>query len=158
MISLQEYLLLEDETKFVKIDYKTTTDTQEKDDVTISGPLITDLQNQEEGDEDTTPVEGGVNAALVGELRLYSETSTVFNERKRKIVEKFKSILNSDEVNANRIKCTKIFEYYVTHLIKEYKKDVDENLKLSISSKNELIRQLSDDFVLLIRGKNVLDN
>ena len=156
MISLQEYLLFEDETKFVKIDYKTTTDTEEKDDVTISGPLITNLHDQE-GDEDTTPVEGGVDTALVGEIRLYSETSTVFNERKRKIVEKFKSILNSDEVNANRIKCTKIFEYYITHLIKEYKKDVDENLKLSISSKNELIRQLSDDFVLLIRGKNVLD-
>lgn len=157
MISLKEYIFLEDENKFVKIDYKTTVNTEENDDVQISSPLLQDVEGEgEDGNLTTPPVEGGVDAKLVGEIRLYSETSSIFNERKRKIAEKFKNLLNSDEINANRIKCTKIFEYYINHLIKEYKKDVDENAKVNVSTKNELIRQISDDFVMILRNYKVL--
>lgn len=156
MISLKEYIFLEDENKFVKIDYKTTVNTEENDDVQISSPLLQDVEGEDSDLTITPPIEGGVDDKLVGEIRLYSETSSIFNERKRKIAEKFKNLLNSDEINANRIKCTKIFEYYINHLIKEYKKDVDENAKVNVSTKNELIRQISDDFVMILRNYKVL--
>lgn len=163
MIPLKEYFLYEDEDKFVNIEYKTT---KEDDGVKIADPVYkngmkdinynTDDEEDDFDIRDTDNLKGGVDAALVGEVRLYSETSPIFNERKRKIVEAFKKRLKSEEVNANRIKYTKIFEYYINHLLKDYKKNVDENFKINISSRDELERQLSDDFVLLIRGKNVI--
>ena len=94
MISLKEYIFLEDENKFVKIDYKTTVNTEENDDVQISSPLLQDVEG-EDGNLTAPPIEGGVDAKLVGEIRLYSETSSIFNERKRKIAEKFKNLLNA---------------------------------------------------------------
>lgn len=162
MISLKEYIFLEDENKFVNIEYKTT----KEDDVKIADPVykngLKDVNYNTDDEEDDFDIknsdnlQGGVDTALVGEIRLYSETSPIFNERKRKIVDSFKKILKSEEVNANRIKYTKIFEYYINHLLQDYKKNVDENFKINISSKDELERQLSDDFVLLIRGKNII--
>ena len=151
MKSLTDYFF-EDEDKFVSIEYNTTT----KDDVTLAG-TINDPENGAQdlvSPEDILP--GGANIQLVGELRLYSETSEIFKTRKRKIAQVFKSKLKDEEVTANRIKFTKIFDYYINHLIHEYKKNVDENLKLNVSSKDELKRQLSSDIVMLIRNMEVI--
>lgn len=155
MLSLKDYIFFEDENKFVNIEYKTTINTEDDDDVQISNPLIKDINDSDDALV-SSPVEGGVDAKLVGEIRLFSETSSVYKDRKRKIAEKFKSLLKSDEINANRIKCTKIFEFYINHLIKDYIKSVDENCKVNISTKDELIRQISDDFVMILRNYEVL--
>jgi len=149
MQSLKDFYLFEDEDKFVSIEYNTTTTTA--DDVQLAGSIndpTSDLQDPVDPD-DVLP--GGANLKLVGEIRLYSETSSVFNERKRKIAEVFKTKLKDEEITANRIKFTKIFDYYINHLIHEYKKKVDENVKVNISSKEELKRQIADDFVMLLK-------
>ena len=165
MKSLKDFFF-EDENKFVKVDYSTVVNTNNTDNVNLADPINinfnhpdTDIEGMPEvkpNEDDILP--GGADVKLVGEIRLFSETSSIFNERKRIIADKFRNILKNDEVNANRIKCTKIFSYYITHLINAYKKEIDNNCRLNVSSKNELIRQLSDDFVLLIRKKdNLID-
>lgn len=152
MKSLKDYFF-EDEDKFVSIEYNTTT----SDDVTLAGAI-----NDPENSDAQSPVDpedilpGGANLSLVGELRLYSETSEIFKERKRKIASVFKSKLKDEEVTVNRVKFTKIFDYYINHLIHEYKKNVDENCKLNVSSKDELKRQLASDIVMLIRNMEVI--
>lgn len=150
MKSLQDYFF-EDEDKFVSIEYKTTTN----DDVQLAGsvhePEKDDMELEDP--EDRMPL--GTDLALVGELRLYSETSLVFNERKRVIAKKFKSILKDEELNANRVMKTKIFSYYIKHLIHEYKKSTDINIKVNLSTKQELSRQLAADLVMLIRQQEI---
>lgn len=152
MKSLKDYFF-EDEDKFVSIEYNTTTE----DDVALAGAI--NDPNNDEGTSQVDPEDvlpGGADLSLVGELRLYSETSTVFKERKRKIASVFKTKLKDEEVTANRVKFTKIFDYYISHLIHEYKKNVDENCKLNVSSKDELKRQLASDIVMLIRNMEVI--
>lgn len=155
MKSLVDYILFEDEEKFVPQDYDTTVSTETNDNVSLSEPLYKDGINKELNDVDADPLNGGVDINLVGEIRLYSETNKTFYDRKRAIANVFTQKLKSEEVNANRIKFTKIFEYYISHLIQEYRKNIDENCKLNLSTKEELKRQISDDFVLLIRKKDL---
>lgn len=153
MKSLKDFYLFEDEDKFVSIEYNTTTE----DDVALASPVFDELPKDEEenvSSDDILP--GGANLKLVGEIRLYSETSKIFNERKRKIASVFKSKLKDEEINANRIKFTKIFDYYINHLIYEYKKNVDNNLKVNISTKDELRRQIADDFVMLLKNMEII--
>ena len=64
--------------------------------------------------------------------------------------------MKDEEITANRIKFTKIFDYYINHLIYEYKNNVDENLKINVSTKDELKRQLASDFVMIIRKFEIL--
>ena len=154
MISLKEYLLFEDEDNFVSIEYKTTT--APEDDVTLAGSIYDPASDAQEQVDPEDILPGGANLKLVGEIRLYSETSSVFYERKRKIASVFKTKLKDEEINANRIKFTKIFDYYITHLIEEYKKNVDKNVRLNISTKDELKRQIADDFVMLLKNMNEL--
>ncbi len=152
MKSLKDYFF-EDEDKFVSIEYNTTT----SDDVTLAGAINDPENNDAQGPVDLEDIlPGGANLSLVGELRLYSETSEIFKERKRKIASVFKSKLKDEEVTVNRVKFTKIFDYYINHLIHEYKKNVDENCKLNVSSKDELKRQLASDIVMLIRNMEVI--
>lgn len=152
MKSLKDYFF-EDEDKFVSIEYNTTT----SDDVTLAGAINDPENNDAQGPVDPEDIlPGGANLSLVGELRLYSETSEIFKERKRKIASVFKSKLKDEEVTVNRVKFTKIFDYYINHLIHEYKKNVDENCKLNVSSKDELKRQLASDIVMLIRNMEVI--
>lgn len=156
MKSIRDFYLFEDEDKFVSIEYNTTTyNTSTKDDVSLAGSVFDPANDAQEPVEPDDVLPGGANLKVVGEIRLYSETSNIFRERKRKIAEVFKTKLKGEEINANRIKFTKIFEYYINHLIHEYKKDVDEHLKLNISSKDELKRQIADDFVMLLRNFDV---
>lgn len=152
MKSLKDYFF-EDEDKFVSIEYNTTT----SDDVTLAGAINDPENNDAQGPVDPEDIlPGGADLSLVGELRLYSETSEIFKERKRKIASVFKSKLKDEEVTVNRVKFTKIFDYYINHLIHEYKKNVDENCKLNVSSKDELKRQLASDIVMLIRNMEVI--
>ena len=84
MQSLKDFYLFEDEDKFVSIEYNTTTTV---DDVQLAG-TINDPANELQGpveQDDVLP--GGANLKLVGEIRLYSETSSIFKDRKRKIKE-----------------------------------------------------------------------
>jgi hypothetical protein len=155
MKSLKDYYLFEDEDQFVSLNYKTTEETNDADGVELAPPVNQSLNKEiQNNPEDILP--GGIDAKIVGELRLYSETSQIFNERKRKIAESFKSRLSEPEINANRIKYTKIFEYYINHLITYYKKNVDENFKINISSKEELKRQIADDFVMLLKNMEII--
>lgn len=148
MKSLKDFFF-EDEDKFVSIEYKTTTD----DDVALSNP-INNPDNEPEVVDPNDVLPGGANIKLVGELRLYSETSNIFNERKRKIANKFKSILKDEEVTANRIKFTKIFDFYINHLIEYYKKNVS-NVTVNVTTKEELKRQLASDIVMIIRNQEI---
>lgn len=151
MKSLKDFFF-EDENKFVSIEYKTT----EEDDVKLAGSINdpeSDLQDPVDPEE---VLPGGANLSVVGEIRLYSETSQIFKDRKRKIAQVFKSKLKDEEITANRIKFTKVFEYYINHLISYYKKNVDENCKVNISTKDELKRQIADDFVMLLRNMELI--
>lgn len=150
MKSLQDYFF-EDEDKFVSIEYKTTT----TDDVQLAGSVHQPETEEEELKDPDDRMPSGTNLSLVGELRLYSETSLVFNERKRVIAKKFKKILKDEELNANRVMKTKIFMYYIKHLIHEYIKSTDINVKVNISTKQELSRQLAADLVMLIRQQEI---
>lgn len=155
MKSLKDYILFEDEDQFVSIDYKNTEETNAADGVQLADPINKDANTDiKDNPDDILP--GGIDSRIVGELRLYSETSSIFNERKRKIAEAFKSRLSEPEINANRIKYTKIFDYYINHLIKEYTKNVDENFKINISTKEELRRQIADDFVMLLKNMEII--
>lgn len=157
MISLKDYFIKEEEDKFVSIEYKTTDDS----DMSLSGSVMDEIGKNNDEEEETDPddiLPGGTDLALVGELRLFSETSQLFLQRKRKIAKTFKSKLKDEEVNANRIKNTKIFDYYIKHLIEDYQKNVDHNVKLNVSSKNELKRQLASDMVMIIKNMEIFPN
>lgn len=151
MKSLKDYFF-EDEDKFVSIEYKTTTD----DDVNLAGTLNSEGTDMQDPVDPQDILPGGANVSLVGELRLYSETSEIFKTRKRKIAEVFKSKLKDEEITANRVKFTKIFDFYINHLIHAYKKNVDEHCKLNVSSVDELKRQLASDIVMIIRNMEVI--
>lgn len=153
MQSLKDFYLFEDEDKFVSIEYNTTTTV---DDVQLAGTINDPTSELQEPVEQDDVLPGGANLKLVGEIRLYSETSSIFKDRKRKIAEVFRTKLKDEEITANRIKFTKIFDYYINHLIHEYKKDVDENCKVNISTKDELRRQIADDFVMLLKNFEIL--
>lgn len=153
MQSLKDFYLFEDEDKFVSIEYNTTTTV---DDVQLAGTINDPTSELQEPVDQDDVLPGGANLKLVGEIRLYSETSSIFKDRKRKIAEVFRTKLKDEEITANRIKFTKIFDYYINHLIHEYKKDVDENCKVNISTKDELRRQIADDFVMLLKKFEIL--
>lgn len=155
MQSLKDYILFEDEDQFVSIDYKNVEDTSSVDGIELAQPIHNELNTDVKEDPDDI-LPGGIDSKIVGELRLYSETSQIFNERKRKIAQAFKSRLSEPEINANRIKYTKIFDYYINHLIKEYRKNVDENFKINISTKEELKRQIAADFVMLLKNMEII--
>lgn len=148
MRSIKDFFF-EDENKFVSIEYKTTTE----DDVTLANPINKDQKPEVVDPDDVLP--GGANTKLVGEIRLYSETSDIFKERKRKIAEVFKSKLKDEEITANRIKYTKIFDYYVNHLIKYFKDSQEGQININVSTKEELKRQLADDFVMILRNREI---
>jgi hypothetical protein len=97
-----------------------------------------------------------VNLALVGDIKMYTEDGD-FRERKEAIANSFKQKLSITEVNVDRIKKTKIFEYYIMHLLQAYKKNIDENMKLNVSSENELRHQLATDIILLIKDQNTIE-
>jgi len=153
MKSLKD-LFFEDENKFVSIEYKTTTTTD--DGVELADTLNKETEEIDNIDPDDV-LPGGADLKLVGEIRLYSETSSIFKERKRKIASVFRSKLKDEEITANRIKYTKIFDYYVNHLIKYYKDEHGGiNCKINVSTKEELKRQLASDFVMILRNMEVI--
>lgn len=152
MKSLKDYFLYEDEDKFVPISYSTT----KQDDIQLADPIF---KKGYCDDEEETDVETGgkfdANLRLVSDIHLYSEESPLFNERKRKIVEVFKKILKDSEYVATRIQKTKIFDYYVNHLITYYKKNINQDVNLNLATKDELSRQLAADFVMILRDREI---
>ena len=152
MKSLKEYFLYEDEDKFVPISYSTT----KEDDVQLADPVYKGFVDDEDDDNDReTGGKFDANLRLVAELHLYSEESTLFSDRKRKIVEVFKKMLKESEYVATRIQKTKIFEYYINHLITYYKKNVNENINVNLATRDELSRQIAADFVMILRDREI---
>lgn len=152
MKSLKEYFLYEDEDKFVPISYSTT----KEDDVQLADPVYKGFADDEDDDNDReTGGKFDANLRLVAELHLYSEESTLFSDRKRKIVEVFKKMLKESEYVATRIQKTKIFEYYISHLITYYKKNVNENINVNLATRDELSRQIAADFVMILRDREI---
>ena len=115
-------------------------DFEEFDDATQSNPL------------DYNKLKETVNLALVGDIKMYTEDGD-FKDRKEAIANSFKQKLSITEVNVDRIKKTKIFEYYIMHLLQAYKKNIDENMTLNVSSENELRHQLATDIILMIKDQ-----
>ena len=158
MKSLKDFYLFEDEDKFVSIEYNTT----KEDDVKLAGSIYNDIDKDKDefsssSNDNDDMLPGGADLKLVGEIRLYSETSDIFKDRKRKIADVFKSKLKNDEITANRIKYTKIFDYYINHLLVYYTKNIDKNCRINISTKDELRRQIADDFVMIIKDKEIFN-
>lgn len=153
MKSLKEYFLYEDENKFVPISYITT----KQDDVQLADTVFKKgYHNDEDDDNDIeTGEKFDANLCLVSDIHLYSEQSPMFNERKRKIVEVFKKILKDSEYVATRIQNTKIFEYYINHLITYYKKNINNDANLNLATKDELSRQVAADFVMILRNREI---
>lgn len=90
-----------------------------------------------------------VDIATVGDIIMYSNQE-LYLERKKAITEVFRQILKPNELRTDRIISTRIFKMYITSLMKDYKTNVDENLNLNISSKEELYRILANEFILMI--------
>lgn len=92
-----------------------------------------------------------LNIALVMDMKLYSDQDDDFLNRKSAIAKTFREKLSELEVTTERIEKSKIFDFYIKHLKKAYKENVDEDANLNIASENELRRLISSDLVLLIR-------
>ena len=152
MKSLKDFFLYEDEEKFVPISYSTT----QQDDITLADPIY--QYTLDDDDDDYEKETGGkfdANLRLASELHLYSEQSPMFSDRKRKIVDVFKKMLDESEYVATRIQKTKIFEYYINHLITYYKKNVNEKVVVNLATKDEVSRQIAADFVMILRGREI---
>ena len=92
-----------------------------------------------------------LDIALVMDMKLYSDQDDDFLKRKSAIAKTFREKLSELEVTTERIEKSKIFDFYIKHLKKAYKENVDEDANLNIASENELRRLISSDLVLLIR-------
>lgn len=93
-----------------------------------------------------------INLALVGDIKMYSDDDPDFRDRKNAIGFSFQSKLPLPEINVERIEKTKIFDFYIKHLLEAYKKNIDENIKINVSSENELRHQLATDILLIIKN------
>lgn len=153
MKSLRDYFLYEDEDKFVPISYSTT----KQDDIQLADPIFKNGLPGDEVDDNDTETGGkfDANLRLVSDIHLYSEQSTLFSDRKRKIVKVFKNILKDSEYVATRIQKTKIFEYYINHLITYYKKNINQDINVNLATKDELSRQIAADFVMILRNREI---
>lgn len=103
--------------------------------------------------EDEVPqnLPGGVDVALVGEIKVYSESSELLSKRKKAVSDWYKKNNRRDfEYNAEYLAKTPVMKLYIDTLIKYYKENVDEHVKLNPSSYDELGRQLSNDIILQI--------
>jgi len=111
-----------------------------------------DLVNPIQKDEQQDQIEGGVDAALAGEIFLYSETDSIFVDRKDAIVNALKEKLVEENITTDYISKTPIFQYYIRDLVNWYRKDIDSVAKLNISTNEELKRQVADDLVLKLKN------
>ena len=117
--------------------------------------LLEDAIDDFEGNGPTSDYETNtrepLDIALVMDMKLYSDQDDDFLNRKSAIAKTFREKLSELEVTTERIEKSKIFDFYIKHLKKAYKKNVDEDANLNIASENELRRLISSDLVLLIR-------
>ena len=112
--------------------------------------IAEDFDEVPDYDEISATIPGGVDIALVGELRLLTQASEIFSDRKEKIAKYYMNEIPVDMVwTADFIANTPIFKYYLRDVIDEYKKSVDDNLRLNISTHDELARQLANDIIIL---------
>jgi len=123
--------------------------------------IVNDINNsnQEQHDDeqhDAEPIPGGIDIALAGELKYYSEANHIFKDRKIAISDYYKNEVKYDMVwSAEYISKTIIFKKYVDDLIKFYQEDIDPECKLNISTYDELCRQLADDIILLSKNTQI---
>ena len=102
------------------------------------------------------PIPGGIDIALAGEIKYYSEANHIFKDRKIAISDYYKNEIKYDMVwTADYICKTPIFKMYVDDLIKFYTEDIDPECKLNLSTYDELCRQLADDIILLSKNTQI---
>lgn len=112
--------------------------------------IIDDFENGYENDYCRQNKES-IDIALVMDIKLYSDKDDNFLDRKKAIANTFRQELNELEVTTERIEKSKIFDFYIRHLIEAYKNNIDEDSCLNVSSENELRRLISADLVLMIK-------
>jgi len=119
--------------------------------------IIKETECCDDEDSQINPLDYGelkerVDLALVGDIKIYSDSGDFF-ERKENIANAFKQKLSIAETTTDYISKTKIFNYYIIHLVDSYKKNIDEDIVLNVSSENELRHQIATDIVLLIKNQ-----
>ena len=102
------------------------------------------------------PIPGGIDIALAGEIKYYSEANHIFKDRKIAISDYYKNEIKYDMAwTADYICKTPIFKMYVDDLVKFYKEDIDPECKMNLSTYDELCRQLADDIILLSKNTQI---
>lgn len=92
-----------------------------------------------------------INFALLGDIRTYAEADIDFVDRKIAIVKAFKIKLLEAQKTVEYIEKTKIFNYFIIHLIKAYKDNVDEDVKVNVSTENELRHTIATEMLLMVK-------
>lgn len=111
------------------------------------------LKSVETSDYDTEndSTRESINFALLGDIRTYAEADVDFVDRKIAIVKAFKMKLLEAQKTVEHIEKTKIFNYFIIHLIKAYKDNVDEEVKVNVSTENELRHTIATEMLLMVK-------
>lgn len=111
------------------------------------------LKSVETSDYDTEndSTRESINFALLGDIRTYAEADIDFVDRKIAIVKAFKIKLLEAQKTVEHIEKTKIFNYFIIHLIKAYKENVDEEVKVNVSTENELRHTIATEMLLMVK-------
>lgn len=111
------------------------------------------LKSVETSDYDTEndSTRESINFALLGDIRTYAEADVDFVDRKIAIVKAFKMRLLEAQKTVEHIEKTKIFNYFIIHLIKAYKENVDEEVKVNVSTENELRHTIATEMLLMVK-------
>lgn len=111
------------------------------------------LKSVETSDYDTEndSTRESINFALLGDIRTYAEADIDFVDRKIAIVKAFKIKLLEAQKTVEYIEKTKIFNYFIIHLIKAYKENVDEEAKVNVSTENELRHTIATEMLLMVK-------
>ena len=111
------------------------------------------LKSVETSDYDTEndSTRESINFALLGDIRTYAEADVDFVDRKIAIVKAFKIKLLEAQKTVEHIEKTKIFNYFIIHLIKAYKENVDEDVKVNVSTENELRHTIATEMLLMVK-------
>ena len=111
------------------------------------------LKSVETSDYDTEndSTRESINFALLGDIRTYAEADVDFVDRKIAIVKAFKIKLLEAQKTVEHIEKTKIFNYFIIHLIQAYKENVDEDVKVNVSTENELRHTIATEMLLMVK-------
>ena len=111
------------------------------------------LRNVDTSRYDNEPVgRESINFALLGDIRTYAEADADFADRKKAIVIVFQQRLLEAQKTVEYIERTKIFNYFIIHLMKAYKENVDEEVVINVSTENELRHTIATEMLLMVKN------